>query len=1485
MRTGGICIALLAASACTRDFAVPANLRTRPPQLGHFAVAPPFARAGDTLTLSFDVDEDLAAAAATFAGAAAACAIHGLSVACTVTAATAMGEGPHAFDVSATDAARNEAKVSSAATAVLDFTPPVLAVAESPTPAIRGSPATFVVDANEALGAAPTIDAAYLSAPPVCTGAVPGTRFVCTGATVAEGAAVGPASFSAAGVDRAGNTGRSAPGAVNIQNPAQPPPHITIAAVQPSPAAANTPISFTLAANQPLDSCAASVAGQLADCGARPTGATCTCTFTIPTSLAEGDNIILGFGSNVNGTGSGSGGVQIDNTRPLLDTTRLTVTRTPVGANDRVAASAGAAADDDPRGVSYAGRGVKEIRLWASDTAGAPLTVLTPAADGSFAEVELQGTDGTTAATLAPEIVFVSAVDAAGNESLRLAVQSGADTRPTVDDTLAAFVRHPAGQPDGVAGPAGALQSPVCAPLAVRAWDQETGDALLLGEGLAAPDGSFPELSIGSATAAPAELWISAFDKCGSDGIKTLVRLNAGAAPTAAAAAMHIRRRDLTARDGVAGDAGALSRTTCYVTEALVYDKNGTLLARGPSKPDGSFDEVRFGANDASFATLTVHALDKCGLESDDAVPADGLDTGPQIDGALATLVNSTTAAEGSTVSGAAGAVTSPVSVLVQVSVLDPVQAPLAQLTLAADGSFVPQTIGHRVAPRVYLFARDKAGATRTGVVRNVQSALDLSGHAPYQPGVSLYEVSSARSPTLAGPGWGIASAAESSGAREALAATENDSASVVTTAVDAAPLAPAAWSQLPLPNGRGGPALAYDQTRAQLVLFGGTSGADAADTWTYDAGGWKQLSPAHAPPPRHNAMMAWDGAQIILFGGRAGTFASGTRFGDTWAWNGSDWQQLAPAHAPNARELSCIAEAPGGALLFGGYTDAVNLSNETWFWDGADWRHRALSPPLALSPRAGCGLARRSATQVLLFGGDTGAASNDTWSFDLGTGQWTQVATTAAVPAQRSVGLVFDAGRSRVVMAGGSSSALPQTWEFTGSDWQSTAPALEPVGRSRPGLAYDGRQQRVVLFGGSDVNASGLAFRGDLWSWDGAAWTVLADAPTTRLQHAAAWDLGRRTLVTYGGSKTQGVDLDELWEFDGAVWQRRRPVHTLGRIVLGNLAYDAFRGRTVLFGGASNGLRLSETAEWDGSDWTLLQPAARPSVRADGAMAFDAGRGRIVYFGGNTLSPGSPAGDTWEYDGASWTQVATITNPPPPRFGATLAYDAVSSRILLFGGNGGSPTWFNDTWAYDGTDWLRLADGPLVARGYLWFDPFLPGALLSDLGAKTYTPPGSGAFNTGMPARTYGSVVYDPSSRRALAFGGATLVSGNLVNNFSEVWQLAGDWPGASAARWAAQYFSFPVDARASASALSVRYVGTGASVYLWNWDTRAWDALGSATGAPIAVSYAGAAASYVQGGHVWLLAAAPAASTASAASQVQTDYANATVAYTLPP
>jgi hypothetical protein len=77
--------------------------------------------------------------------------------------------------------------------------------------------------------------------------------------------------------------------------------------------------------------------------------------------------------------------------------------------------------------------------------------------------------------------------------------------------------------------------------------------------------------------------------------------------------------------------------------------------------------------------------------------------------------------------------------------------------------------------------------------------------------------------------------------------------------------------------------------------------------------------------------------------------------------------------------------------------------------------------------------------------------------------------------------------------------------------------------------------------------------------------------------------------------------------------------------------------------------------------------------------MAYDAATSNVVLFGGAGVS--GDLGDTWTWDGSTWTKQAPATSPPA-REDASMAYDAATGNAVLFGG-GGNSRWIGVTWTW----------------------------------------------------------------------------------------------------------------------------------------------------------------------------------------------------------
>jgi hypothetical protein len=131
-------------------------------------------------------------------------------------------------------------------------------------------------------------------------------------------------------------------------------------------------------------------------------------------------------------------------------------------------------------------------------------------------------------------------------------------------------------------------------------------------------------------------------------------------------------------------------------------------------------------------------------------------------------------------------------------------------------------------------------------------------------------------------------------------------------------------------------------------------------------------------------------------------------------------------------------------------------------------------------------------------------------------------------------------------------------------------------------------------------------------------------------------------------------------------------------------MCFHAGIGKTVLFGGLDVQIGGNDkTWTYDGTNRTeVVIAGAKPSPRTGARMAYDSFRGVCVMTGGQDPMTGTPFADTWEFDGTSWTQIASSL--ATPRLQGMLAFMPTSRRMIYYGGiNFTTFTLYSDTQFY----------------------------------------------------------------------------------------------------------------------------------------------------------------------------------------------------------
>jgi hypothetical protein len=259
---------------------------------------------------------------------------------------------------------------------------------------------------------------------------------------------------------------------------------------------------------------------------------------------------------------------------------------------------------------------------------------------------------------------------------------------------------------------------------------------------------------------------------------------------------------------------------------------------------------------------------------------------------------------------------------------------------------------------------------------------------------------------------------------------------------------------------------------------------------------------------------------------------------------------------------------------------------------------------------------------------------------------------SATALPSVVTAGAGAFGTQTEGVVAGGLISAsINTTSEYNGSGWSGGG----NLNTARHALAGTGTETAGLCFGGK-VDPGG-ANPANVEEYNGTAWSEVTDQPQALMSAVGA------------GTQTAGLSIG---------------------------------GQT----GPSSPSRINNVYHYDGTNWTDggALPTATTSMGAGGTLT------AAIAFGGR-IPPDTLTGNTYEYDGSSWTTSPGSMNTS--RFG--LGGCGTQTSALAFGGSTTPDftAYSAKTEEYDGTTWSEVTDLP----------------------AGTYTPAGFGTSTAAVSA------------------------------------------------------------------------------------------------------------------------------------------------------
>jgi hypothetical protein len=181
----------------------------------------------------------------------------------------------------------------------------------------------------------------------------------------------------------------------------------------------------------------------------------------------------------------------------------------------------------------------------------------------------------------------------------------------------------------------------------------------------------------------------------------------------------------------------------------------------------------------------------------------------------------------------------------------------------------------------------------------------------------------------------------------------------------------------------------------------------------------------------------------------------------------------------------------------------------------------------------------------------------------------------------------------------------------------------------------------------------------------------------------------------------------------------------------------------------AAQNIIPDSTPTFQNLQWIRVSLSGKqPSDRFGHSAIYNQTTDRMVVFGGGTGFPGPCVNDLWiaSYINAvggkpSWAEQSPTGTPPPIREGHTAVYNPTTNKMIIFGGNNCSGTYYNDVWI------LSNADG---TTGTPSWAPVTPAG----------TPP---------VARTQATAIYDTVNNVMTIYGGGEA----STTVYGDVWTL----------------------------------------------------------------------------------------------------------------
>ncbi|HYH74835.1 MAG TPA: LamG-like jellyroll fold domain-containing protein [Candidatus Saccharimonadales bacterium] len=263
------------------------------------------------------------------------------------------------------------------------------------------------------------------------------------------------------------------------------------------------------------------------------------------------------------------------------------------------------------------------------------------------------------------------------------------------------------------------------------------------------------------------------------------------------------------------------------------------------------------------------------------------------------------------------------------------------------------------------------------------------------------------------------------------------------------------------------------------------------------------------------------------------------------WRYDGSRWELIGGqgvngSWAPNAYEQVMSMASYGGKLYVGLGASANDA--EVWEWNGTTWTKIGGD-----SVNAGWGASYEEVSALASHGGylyaGLGASANDAevWRYEGTT--WTRIggdSVNSGWTTNFERVSAFALFEGRLVAGLGASAGDGEVWQWSGSAW--TRIGGDGVNSSWANTTYEQVETIVPYNGKLYVGLGASTDDAEVWEWNGTTWTKVGGDDV-----GGSWASGTyervKSLVVYNGDLYAGLGNTagdgEVWQWNGTAWTR----------------------------------------------------------------------------------------------------------------------------------------------------------------------------------------------------------------------------------------------------------------------------------------------------------------------------------------------------------